>query len=223
MSAAMQIPLVLPHRVALDGDDFFVSPSNLAAVEWIDRWPDWPGRLLVVAGPSGAGKSHLAAVWRKATGAALRPAAELAAEDLEWVRGGRPMAVEDCGDTLEPEREVLLFHMINAMREAGGSLLLTAAEAPAHWPIALPDLASRLRAAPVARIEAPDDSLMAALLVKQFNDRQLRVGADVLGYLLPRIERSFAALNDAVDRLDAAALAEQRAITVPFARKVLGL
>lgn len=223
MSTAVQIPLALPHREALDGDDFFVSPSNQAAVHWIDRWPDWPGRMLLVVGPYGAGKSHLAAVWRQATGAALRSASDLSAEDLEWVRAGRPMAVEDCGGGLDQSREVLLFHMINAMRESGGSLLLTAEEAPAHWPIALPDLASRLRAAPVARIEAPDDSLMAALLVKQFSDRQLRVGADLVGYLLPRIERSFAALRDAVDRLDAAALAEQRAITVPFARRVLDL
>lgn len=219
----MQIPLALPHRVALDADDFFVSPSNREAVEWIDRWPDWPGRLLLVTGPSGAGKSHLAAVWRQATGAALRRGAELGSADLEWVRAGRPMAVEDCGNGLDDAREVLLFHMINAMRESGGSLLLTANQAPAHWPLALPDLASRLRAAPVARIEAPDDSLMGALLVKQFSDRQLRVGADLVGYLVSRLERSFAALCDAVDRLDAAALAAQRPITVPFARKVLDL
>lgn len=227
MSTATQIPLALPHRVALDGDDFFVSPSNQAAVDWIDRWPDWPGRLLLLVGPYGAGKSHLAAVWRQATGAALRHGPELTPADLEWVRAGRPMAVEDCGAGLDQARQVLLFHMINAMREtgqeSGGSLLLTAENAPAHWPLTLPDLASRLRAAPVARIEAPDDSLMAALLVKQFSDRQLRVGADLLGYLLPRIERSFAALCEAVERLDAAALAEQRPITVPFARKVLEL
>ena len=64
---------------------------------------------------------------------------------------------------------------------------------PAAREIALADLGSRLRALPVVGIEPPDDILVAALLVKQFADRQIRVAPGVIAYLLPRMERSFAA------------------------------
>ena len=50
------------------GEDFFVAEANRDAVEWIDRWPDWPGPGLVIHGDRGCGKSHLARgvaeLWR---------------------------------------------------------------------------------------------------------------------------------------------------------------
>ena len=32
----------------------------------IERWPDWPDRIVVLIGPEGSGKSHLAAIWAEA-------------------------------------------------------------------------------------------------------------------------------------------------------------
>jgi chromosomal replication initiation ATPase DnaA len=103
----------------------------------------------------------------------------------------------------------------------GATLLLTATEPPSAWPVRLPDLRSRLLAAWPVRIEPPDDALLRALLVKQFADRQLRVEPAVIEYLIPRLERSFASMREAVDLLDRAALRNQRPITLPLARKVL--
>ena len=70
-------------------------------------------------------------------------------------------------------------------------------------------------------IAEPDDSLLGALLVKQFVDRQLRVGEDVVTYLVPRMERSFAAVSQIVAAIDALALEQSRPITVPLVRGVL--
>ena len=70
---------------------------------------------------------------------------------------------------------------------------ISARRPPARWPIALPDLASRLRAAPAAAIGPPDDALLAAVLVKHFADRQVRVAPGVIGFAVRRMERSFAA------------------------------
>ena len=101
-------------------------------------------------------------------------------------------------------------------------MLLTAATPPSRWPVTLADLASRLRAAPVAAIEAPDDALIEAVLVKQFGDRQLRIGPEIVAYLVPRIERSFEGIQKTVAALDSAAMAAGRPVTVPLAGEVLG-
>src|SRR3546814_11282244 len=108
------------------------------------------------------------------------------------------------------------------VREAGGHLLLTGRTPPARWKIGLPDLASRLRAAPTVAVDGPDDALLSAVLVKLFADRQLRVGTDVVAFVVPRMERSFAAARRLVAALDAASLASRRPVTVPPAPPGLG-
>jgi len=221
-----QFPLGLPTRTALGGEDFFVSPANSDAVGWIDRWPAWPGGVLALCGPLGAGKSHLAAVWQQMSGAEVLRHSALGPDAAMAARRGAALVLEDVdpdGSAGDSAREVALFHLLNTIREVGGSLLLTARRPPGRWTVDLPDLVSRLRALPVAEIAAPDDALIGAVLVKQFGDRQLRVSAEVITYLTHRLERSFASLGAAVEQLDAAALAAQRPITVPFARQVLAL
>src|SRR5712691_7676476 len=129
----------------------------------------------------------------------------------------RALALDDAASA--PERALL--HLYNCCSEAGASLLVVAREAPASWPIALPDLASRLRAAPAVAIAPPDDRLLAAVLVKLFSDRQVRVAPGVIGFLLRRMERSFAAAGTLADRLDRLSLGTGRPIGFALARQVL--
>jgi chromosomal replication initiation ATPase DnaA len=115
----------------------------------------------------------------------------------------------------------MLFHLCNHLAAGGGSLLVSGREPPARWPIALPDLASRLGAASVARLDPPDDDLLAAVLVKLFADRQLAVEPGLIRYLVSRMHRSFAAAEKLVADLDRAGLARQRPITARLAAEVL--
>ncbi len=71
--------------------------------------------------------------------------------------------------------EAALLHLINLCAERGEHLLLLGREAPARWPVALPDLRSRLKATSAIGIGRPDDALLGALLARHFADRQLRV------------------------------------------------
>jgi chromosomal replication initiation ATPase DnaA len=98
---------------------------------------------------------------------------------------------------------------------------LTSRQAPADWRIALPDLGSRLRAVPVVGIDQPDDSLLGAVLLKHFADRQVRVGAGVIAYLISHMERSLATAHEIAAALDEAALRRQGAITIRLANEVL--
>lgn len=224
MSAAAQLPLDLAWRPAMGASDFLAAPSNAVALAWIDRWPAWPHPALVLHGPPGAGKTHLIQVWRARGGAQLVSGAGLAPEDVPGLVGtGWAVAVDDADAVAaRPARERALFHLLNLARERGASVLLAARRAPSRWGVALPDLASRLNAAPAAALEPPDDALLGALLFKLFADRGLAVGGDVVSYLLARMERSADAARRLVAAIDREALAAGRPVTLPLARAALG-
>lgn len=209
--AGTQLPLDLGHRRAMGRDDFLVSAANEQAVRWIDRWPDWPPPGIVLAGPPGSGKTHLACVWAERADAAFAVPELISAP----VRGA---IVVDDADRM-PEQQLLF--LFNSARANAATVLLTAVRPPAQWPIKLPDLRSRLGTLPVAEIAAPDDALLAAVLMKHFSDRQVPVPPEVLSFLLARLERSFEAAARAAAALDRAALARRRPLTLPLVREVL--
>ncbi|TDI58288.1 MAG: hypothetical protein E2O92_10205 [Alphaproteobacteria bacterium] len=214
-----QLILDLPIRAALDRYDFLVTESNYAAVEWIDRWPDWPNHVLLVVGPTKSGKSHLSKVWQEKSQAFDHVQGDLAA-CMPHAANHEPICLDINGQVGD---EKALFHLINWVKEHNTSLLITALEPPNAWGIKLPDLKSRLHAAHLVTLGVPDDNLLAAVMVKQFSDRQISVTEDVLRYLMPRIERSFSSVSDIVERLDAASLSEGRAVTIPLAKRVLAI
>jgi len=132
-----------------------------------------------------------------ASGVAPPVAPTVAVDDADAVAG-------------DPVGERALLHLHNRLAQAGGHLLVAGARPPARWPVGLPDLASRLRAAPAVGLAEPDDGLLAAVLVKQFADRQLAVDGPTVELLLSRIERSFAAARAVVARIDRECLARRR-------------
>lgn len=217
---AMQLTFDLPVRVSRGRGDFFVSAANELAVARLDDTAGWTRGKLALTGPEGAGKSHLAHVWAEAEGAVVTDLDALPALDLAGI--ATPMAVElPEADAFAPATEETLFHLHNHMATAGLPLLLIARTAPARWPVALPDLKSRMQATDVVRIEEPDDALLTAVLVKLFADRQLQVPPGVIGWLATRMERSFAQTQRLVAALDETALAERRGITRTLAQQVL--
>lgn len=216
-----QLPLDLGYQPALTRDDFLVSPCNQIAVHWIDRWPSWPSNALVLIGPASAGKTHLARIWTHQSGATLITPDQLN-EDLLRTDAPEHMVI-DQADLLIGDRaaEEILFHLYNRTRAEGRNLLLTMRAAPFALNFTVPDLASRLRASLTIGIDEPDDELLSSILVKSFHDRQLNISDDVVRYLVPRMERSFAAAQDIVERADRAALANKRAVTVQLMRGLL--
>jgi chromosomal replication initiation ATPase DnaA len=219
-STPRQLALDLPHRSALGIDDFLLAPSNAAAIALIDRWPDWPHWGAIVVGPAGSGKSHLAHLWQARSGAARIAALDIGEAEVRAIEHGQPLAIEDVDRGIRSEQ--VLFHVLNLARQMRGTVLLTSRLAPGDMTIALPDLRSRLRALPVTQIEAPDETLLAGLLIKLFADRQLVVEPHVVSYITRHMERSTEAAARIVDIADRLSLESKRRVTRAIAATAIG-
>lgn len=202
-----------------DAEDFLVSPSNERAYAFTERWPDWPDTILRLVGPRGSGKSHLAAIWAARAHAWTIDALDLVGERIPHLVSNGALVIEDA-DRAERD-EAALFHLLNLARERRCYVLLTSAAPIERWGLRTPDLLSRLRLAPTAAIDPPDDALLKSVLVKLFVDRQLVVDTSLIAYLALRIERSLARAGDIVAALDREALSRGRRITRVIAAEVL--
>lgn len=216
-----QLGFDLPSVPALDRSDFMVAPSNAVAVSMIENWKSWNGRKFILSGPTGSGKTHLVHVWSALSGATIIDANTLKNSDVLNLSENN-LAVEDvpqiAGDVISEEA---LFHLHNILIAEGRSLLMTGQGQPNHWPITLPDLQSRIAATQTATLDAPDDALLSGVIAKMFSDRQITPKADVIPYLIRRIDRSFAAAQQAVELLDKVSLAEKRPLTRKLAAAAL--
>lgn len=224
MNRNAQLTLDLARNPARGREDLAVSESNRVAVDWIERWPDWPAGGLALHGPQACGKSHLCAVWRDASGAlSIAPAALDACEADDLLGGAKAVCCEfdDLSWAARPGVQRNLLHLFNMLRERGGWLLLTAGAAPNRWPVDLADLRSRLATIPAIAIELPDEQLMTQVLIKLFHDRQLKVKPRVIQYLATRMDRSLGAVHRLVESVDREALATRREVRLPLVREIL--
>ncbi len=199
-------------KPAFSVEDFVMSEANREAFSWIMEWPKWPGNALLLHGPESSGKTHLAHIWAAKSGAEFSNDAEKSA-----------LVVENIESFANQEK---LFHLINRMKEKtvngkGGWLLLTANVPAAQLPLTLPDLASRLKAIPSVVLNPPDDQLLKSVLMKLFSDRQLKVPAVAIDFILSRMDRSFPDAAVLVEKLDQLSAEEKRGITIPLVKRVM--
>ena len=62
-----QLILKFPKDNLYSKEDFYVSPSNLKAYDFIVSWPKWIKRIVNIFGPAGSGKTHLTSILQKHT------------------------------------------------------------------------------------------------------------------------------------------------------------
>lgn len=221
-----QLPLDLVFRPAYGREDFLVTNQNAFAVHYIDNWPtEWGGYpALTLYGQKGCGKSHLAAVWMQKSGASFLSARDFSALDLSVMLEGKRNLVIDGLDLLIGDRkaEEKLFHLYNGFQKEGLFVLLLSHLSPARMDFAINDVASRLRAAPAAEIQPPDDALFSFVFSKQLHDRGFStVGEAEAKYAVARMGRSWGELGDLVERVSQKASAEKRPVTTALIRDVI--
>ena len=173
-----------------------IGTSNADAIRYLRHVATWPVRTAVLTGPRGSGRSLIGRLFAAET-------------------GGR---VIDGHDSVSEEE---IFHAWNAAQSSNIPLLIIADAPPSEWGIALPDLASRLRAVPVLTIAEPDDCLARDLIEALFAQRGIALAPEVAAYIVPRMERSYAMIHRIVAALDAASLEQGRRVGVRLTRETL--
>lgn len=217
---AAQLPLPLPPpEPTYDPAELLKDASNAEALAWLRRPADWPLGRLALWGEAKTGKTHLLRWAAARHGWLLLPDGGPALRGLPAPpAGARGLVLDDADRAAE---EVALFHLINLAAERGLPLLLAGQAPPARWPVALPDLRSRLRGTAAVQVRRAGDALLAALLAKHFAERQLRVEPGFRAWLLTWLPRDGAAIAEAAARLDRAAMAEGGRLTRRLARAAL--
>lgn len=215
-----QLPLAFESKRSYAREDFVPGEANAEALALIDAWPQWPARSCAIWGPAGSGKTHLAQIWRARVEAVALPPNALSVAFVADLAGGSAILLDDA-DTIDGGPA--LFHLLNFVNQSDGWLLMTGQEPPPRWATRVPDLHSRLTAVPGFALEAPDEALMARALLKLFGDRQLKLPEAVIGYLVPRLRRSFADAERIVVLIDTLALQQKRNISVEIAGQALRL
>jgi chromosomal replication initiation ATPase DnaA len=210
--ATDQLRLPLQADLPAGADGFVVSDCNRAAVQALADWPNLIGGVMALCGPAGCGKSRLARIWAERTGAMPLDGVEAALADPLELEGRCVLL-----DRAQDADDETLFHLINLSLSGGGALLLVSRGVPKSWSAALPDLRSRLDAIVTTAMEAPDEAVLAAILTARFAERGIAPPAEVIDYLVYRIDRSAEAAQAAVAALDAL----HRPVTRALARQVI--
>ena len=122
-----------------------------------------------------------------------------------------------------PDWEQALFHLYNALRDAGKKLLVAAEFGPQQLPVALPDLRSRLHWGVTYQVQGLDDGDKQQALQLRARARGLELSDEVAQFIIQRLPRDTNELFWQLQRLDQASLAEQRKLTIPFVKKILSL
>lgn len=118
--------------------------------------------------------------------------------------------------------EEALFHLYNQMQHSGSSWVVTMHSSPLHSEFCLADLKSRLCACETYRLQALSDADKRDWLRQLTHRRGFELEPECCDYILHRSARDLPTLTQVVNALDAASLAAQRAVTLPFIKQVMG-
>ncbi len=227
MTRTRQLPLHLPLRPNYSAQDYIVSTYNWEAMGWIERWPDWPMKMIAIYGDPGCGKTHLAHIWQEKSRARfLTPNDLVNMTPLDATNSAQSIVLDDADNLFQKDGtpgsviEDWMFHFYNLMKEKGADLLLCCRQPPTQWKVTLPDLRSRLATILSVAVNSPDEDALQTVLFKLCSERGMTLSSEATDYILRRVERSFESVRLLVETLDQYTLSTHRQPTLALVRQM---
>ena len=213
-----QLILEFPSHQAYKKEDFYVSPSNQEAYDFINSWPRWIKRIVNIFGPSGSGKSHLASILKKKTSCLQINSNELNEKIFTGYKTKEALIIENLDEKIS---EKLLFALWNVAMQDNKYLMITSKKPIASYKFKLKDLASRVKSSLIIGINLPSDDLISVIIAKSFSDKQIKVEKKHIDYIIKRIDRSYEKISQFILILDKYSLKKGKPFSLKLIKEVL--
>ena len=213
-----QLILKFPTYQAYKKEDFYVSPSNQEAYDFINNWPKWIKRIINIFGPSGSGKSHLASILKNKTSCLKIDSNKLNEKIFLKFKTKEALIIENLNEKIS---EKLLFSLWNIALQDNKYLLITSIKPISSYKFKLTDLISRVKSSLAIGIDLPGDDLISVILAKNFSDKQIKVEKKHIDYIVKRIDRSYEKISQFILTLDKYSLKKGTPFSLKLIKEVL--
>ena len=213
-----QLILKFPTNNVYLKEDFYVSPSNREAYEFISSWPRWIKRIANIFGPTGSGKTHLTSILKNKTSSLKIESDELNDKIFFEFKIKEALIIENLNENVS---ENLLFSLWNVALQDNKYLLITSTKPISAYKFKLPDLKSRASSSMIMGINLPSDDLISVILAKNFSDKQIKNEKKHIDYIIKRIDRSYEKISQFILTLDRYSLKKGTPFSLKLIKEVL--
>ena len=213
-----QLILKFPTHQAYKKEDFYVSPSNQEAYDFINSWPKWIKRIINIYGPPGSGKSHLASILKNKTSCLSINSNDLDEKTFLKFKTKEALIIENLDEKIS---EKLLFSIWNIALQDNKYFLITSKKPINFYNFKLNDLISRINSSLIIGINLPSDDLISVILAKNFSDKQIKVEKKHIDYIIKRIDRSYEKISQFILTLDKYSLEKGSPFSFKLIKEVL--
>ena len=213
-----QLILKFPSHKAYKREDFYVSPSNQEAYDFINNWPKWIKRIVNIFGPSGSGKSHLASILKGKTSCLHINSKDLNEKIFLQFKTKEALIIENVDEKIS---EKLLFSLWNIAVQDNKYLMITSKKSISSYKFKLKDLVSRVKSCLIIGINLPSDDLISVIIAKNFSDKQIIVEKKHIDYIIKRIDRSYEKISHFILTLDKYSLKKGTPFSLKLIKEVL--
>jgi len=213
-----QLIFKFPFKTNYFKEDFYVSTNNFNAYKLIESWPKWSGRCINIFGPHGCGKTHLANIFKKKINSFIIKSVELNDSSLPLIKLKDCLIIDNYNNNI---KEKLFYSILNQSYQSNQYVIINSLQPIKSSSVELKDLKSRFDNFIDIGIDLPTDDLIRVILTKNFSDKQVKLDAKLLEYILKNIIRSYEAIFDLIDKVDSLSLSTGRSININLIKKVL--